>query len=73
MKHIIVHVHDDGDTELIFVEANPKHVFITNDLIYSQPEIAKGMLEKELISYGHDADRVREAIEDCLKGNKVTV
>ena len=68
MKHIKVHVYDDGDTELTLLEASHSHKFISNDLIFTPTEIGFGALEKELISYGFDSDRAREAIDECLKG-----
>lgn len=67
MKHIKVHVYDDGDTELTLIEASPSHKFIDSDLVFAPDEIAFGALDKELISYGYEADRAREAIEECLK------
>lgn len=69
MKHIKVHVYDDGDTELTTVETSAGHKFFDTDLIFTPTEIASGALDKELISYGHEADRVREAIDECLHGH----
>ena len=70
---IRVHVHDDGDTELM------KHELTTtlrqvypSDLLFGLTEIHKGALDKELISYGHDPERVREAIDEVVTSENNT-
>lgn len=66
MRHISIHVYDDGDTELTAIDASPGHVFTTNDIVYAPTEISKGSLDKELISYGHEPDAARKAIDYIL-------
>ena len=64
---IKVHVHDDGDVEL------EKHVLTGAldqlypfDLKFYITKVVNGALQDELISYGCEADRVKEAIEEVM-------
>jgi hypothetical protein len=63
MKFIKVCVYEDGDIELKSYETRPEH---TMDLIFTPDEIASGALDAELIYYGCEADRARQAIKECL-------
>jgi hypothetical protein len=62
-----VHVHDDGDTELMKHELTTtlRHTY-PSDLLFGVTEIHKGALDKELISYGHGPQRVKEAIDEVI-------
>ena len=64
---IKVHVHDDGDVEL------EKHMLTgrlnelyPSDLKFDITKVVNGALQDELISYGCEADRVKEAIEEVM-------
>ena len=63
LDSIRIKVQEDGDVELTKVnEAN-----ILNDALYfGISEIADGGLDSELISYGCEPDRVKEAIDEVL-------
>ena len=63
LDSIRVKVQEDGDVELTKVnETN-----ILNDAMYfGISEIADGGLDSELISYGCEPDRVKEAIDEIL-------
>jgi hypothetical protein len=63
LDSIRVKVQEDGDVELTKVnETN-----ILNDALYfGISEIADGGLDSELISYGCEPDRVKEAIDEIL-------
>lgn len=63
MKFIKVHVYNDGDIELRSSEFRPDP---TPDLIFTPDEIASGALYAELVDYGCEADRARQAINECL-------
>lgn len=66
MKHIRVHVYDDGDVELTSIEASAGHKIISNDLVFSPQQVETGELLKELRDYGFEDDRAIVAIADCL-------
>jgi hypothetical protein len=63
LDSIKVKVQEDGDVELTKVN----EVNILNDALYfGISEIADGGLDSELISYGCEPDRVKEAIDEVL-------
>ena len=75
---IRVHVHDDGDIELQKHHLDdlgriPEYLKMTypNDLFFDLAEIVKGHLDSELVSYGCDADRVKEAIDEVITSNYI--
>jgi len=69
MKHIKVHVYDDGEVELTSIEASAGHKLISNDLIFSPQQVLAGELLKELRDYGFEDDRAIVAIADCLQAS----
>ena len=67
MKHIKVHVYDDGKVELTSIEASSGHKIISNDLVFSSQQVQAGELLKELRDYGFEDARAAVAIADCLQ------
>ena len=64
---IKVKVQEDGDVELTKVASiNQLEAFSGDALYFGISEIADGGLDSELISYGCDPDRVKEAIDEVL-------
>lgn len=62
-----VHVYDDGDTELTKHELTMTlRQNYPTDLLFGVTEILKGALDKELISYGHEPQRVKDAIDEVV-------
>jgi len=59
-------VHDDGDVELTKVPTIDMDGINHGYSYYPVAEIAKGSLDSELVSYGCDADRVKEAIDEVV-------
>lgn len=67
---IRVHVYNDGDVELQHHVLTPTlKILYPCDLLFGVTEIAKGSLDKELISYGYDPSRVKEAIDEVLEAD----
>lgn len=61
-----VRVHDDGDTEIRNTGANKTADF--SDDQYLTFEDVENLI-KELIDYGHDEDRVNEAVDEMLSSD----
>jgi hypothetical protein len=63
LDSIKVKVQEDGDVEL--TKVNEENI-LNNALYFGISEVADGGLDSELISYGCEADRVKEAIDEVL-------
>jgi hypothetical protein len=67
---IRVHVCDDGDIELQHhILTSSLKIIYPCDLLFGVTEIAKGSLDKELIGYGCDPARAKEAIDEVLEAD----
>ena len=70
LEVIRVHVHDDGDVELQHHVMTPTlKMLYPCDLLFGLTEIVKGSLDKELVGYGCDPVRVKEAIDEVLEAD----
>lgn len=68
---IRVHVHDDGDIELTKIPHSPNNrINYPSDLFYNAVEILKCNLEAELMSYGTEQDRAKEAIDEVINSHQ---
>jgi hypothetical protein len=63
LDSIKVKVQEDGDVEL--TKVNEENI-LNNALYFGISEVADGGLDSELISYGCEPDRVKEAIDEVL-------
>ena len=64
-----VHVYDDGDVELqlhVMDDKGCPNSQYPSDLFFGVTEVGKGSLDKELISYGCDPQRAKEAIDEVI-------
>jgi hypothetical protein len=67
---IRVHVYNDGDIELQHHVLTPTlKILYPSDLLFGVTEVAKGSLDKELIGYGCDPTRAKEAIDEVLEAD----
>lgn len=67
LQVIKVHVYSDGDVELSkHPMSEPLRTNYPTDIFYGAEEIGKGSLDVELIEYGCDPNRVKEAIDEAL-------
>ena len=64
---IKVHVYDDGDVELTkHPMSESLRINYPTDIFYDAAEIGKGSLDVELINYGCDPERAKEAVDEAL-------
>lgn len=69
MAGVIVHVYDDGDIELTRIEGQPRG-FQSLNLAFSDIQIKRGVLKKELMSYGPDEQEINKAIEYIIRAGE---
>lgn len=70
---IRVHVCDDGDVELQKHDmTTPLRMLYPSDILFYNTDVINERLDRELISYGCDPDRVKEAIEEVINADYLT-
>lgn len=72
MACVIIHVYDDGDIELTRFESEPRNSFQSMKLSFSDFQIKRGALKKELLSYGAEEPEIDAAIAYVTKGKEGT-
>jgi len=66
---IKVQVFSDGDCELTKLPGVPQGPARYKFLYFPITEVSRGALDKELLSYGHEQERVKETIDSVLVSN----
>ena len=68
--YIVIHVYDDGDTELTKLELTPEDVrarLFSGDICYSIDDLDN--LKSELSTYGHEGATLDAVIKCVINGN----
>jgi len=69
-NYIVVHVYDDGDTELTKQELTPENVranLLSGNICYHIEDLDN--LKSELSTYGHEDDSIDAAVKYVIDGN----
>lgn len=72
MACVILHVYDDGDVELSRVGGEPRSGFQSLNLSYSDIQVKRGVLKKELMSYGPEESEIDTAIKHIMSAPEGT-
>lgn len=68
--YLVIHVYDDGDTELTKKELTPDNVrthLLSGDVCYHIEDLDN--IKSELSTYGHENDSIDAAVKYVIDGN----